>query len=372
MEIRLGFNHTANNLFLDRRLGIGMVSIFSYDWPHVYLQGGIFNVEVDTLMRILLDDNLGAPTLHSYLQGWRWPGGYASARVICKNGHVAGSISEHASLAPVLEKYLLDVVLPKGIATEACHCMLLLVKVLSLLQRCTSTEKPSPEQLRDAILAHLRGQQAVYGTALWLPKSHFATHLPQYLRKFDMLLSSLVLERKHKVVKSVLHERCTLKSYELHLMEDLVVRQMYALSHPLVSHSLAKPTKPSKKTMALLVGALGAHVRHLPIYQSAKCFVRNRAVKLRDAVCYDSACGGGLRVGRVQFICAVGDTMYLCIHVWRYVDRPRDSVARYVVQETPLLLDASFAHESLVFYEAGLGETSHVLVSPHLRKRVFC
>ena len=226
METRLGFNHTDHNLFMDRRLNVGMVKVFSYGWPHVYLQGGIFNVEGDALMYMLLDEDLGVPTLHIYLQRWQWPGGYATARDICKTGAVAGSISEHASLAPVLEKYLVDVVMPKGAFPDACRSMLACIKVLSLLQRVQAAEKPTPQELHNAIMDHLRRHKAVYGTKLWIPKHHFATHLPDFLARFGTLLNSLVLERKHKNVKAVLHDRNTMQSYEHSVIEDLVAMQL--------------------------------------------------------------------------------------------------------------------------------------------------
>ena len=368
METRLGFNHTDHNLFMDTRLNVGMITVFSYDWPHIYLQGGVFNVELEALMYMLIDEDLGVPTLHVYLQRWQWPGGYAKARDICKTGSVAGSISEHASLAPVLEKYLVYVVMTKGVFPDACRSMLALIKVLSLLQRCQAAEKPTPQELHNAISEHLRRHKAVYGTRLWIPKHHFSIHLPDFLAKYGTLLNSLVLERKHKNVKQVLRERTTMQSYEHSVMEDLVVMQLEALSHPLVSSSLAKPRAPSKKMTELLNGALG--VARGPFQTASKCFVRNRAVKLRDVVCYEDT-AGHLCVGQVEFICKAGEDMHLCVNAWDFHDRPRDSVVRYTVRGAPLLLGSSFVQESLVFLKANSCEISQVLVSPHLRRCVF-
>ena len=246
--------------------------------------------------------------------------------------------------------------------------MLALIKVLSLLQRCQAAEKPTPQELHNAIFDHLRKHKAVYGTKLWIPKHHFATHLPDFLGKFGTLMNSLVLERKHKNVKLALRDRNAMQSYERSVMEDLVVMQLGALSHPLVSNSLAKPRAPSKKMASILHGVLG--VACGPLQQSSKCFVRNRAVKLRDVVCYEGN-AGQLCVGQVEFICTAGENMYLCVNVWGFHDRPRDSIVRYAVRGAPLLLCSSFVQESMVFYKASLGEISQVLVSPHLRARVF-
>ena len=374
LQKRLGFTHSANNVFLDRNLLLGMVSIFSYDWPHCYLQGGVFNVEAAALLALLLPHSLGAPTLHVYLQKWRWPQAYAGASQICKNGVLNGSISECLSVTPVFAKYITDVVLRKGVHVEACRCMLLLIDVLALLQRCQWDHcRPTPLQLESGILTHLRKQQAVYGYSCWIPKSHFSVHLPASLEKLGFLLSSTVLERKHKNVKRALLDRCTLTSYERTVMESLTVQHIFDLAEPLCNSDLKEPTVPSGKTLALLRDAFGEDVAtDGDVFVAAECTVHSRAVHVGDAACYAREAGGGtFSVGQVEFICKIRGSVYICMQHWFFLDRPTNALVRYRLGDALLMVDGPCVRESLIFSAATLGEVSQVLVPPHLRHADF-
>eukprot|EP00959_Pyramimonas_sp_CCMP1952_P454629 9470197-Pyramimonas_sp.AAC.1 len=85
--------------------------------------------------------NLGGEQLNEYLQRWSWPAAYASVRKICKGNEdcrPGGSAPEFLSLAPVLAKYLTDVVLPSGRLPNHVDSGVKLCKVVELLQLVNS------------------------------------------------------------------------------------------------------------------------------------------------------------------------------------------------------------------------------------------
>ena len=104
----------------DSYLPADFVSVFSWDWMHVYVSDGIFVVEFRELMSRLDRSNVGGRAFDECLQRWRWPKAYASAASVCSSAdHLpSGSASEMISAAPVLGKFLREVVQPANIAAK--------------------------------------------------------------------------------------------------------------------------------------------------------------------------------------------------------------------------------------------------------------
>ncbi len=175
---KLGFNACSHNLFLDPFLDLGLVSIVMWDWAHCLFIGGVFDKEVDALMVLMEPYALGAGAVHVYLQSWQWPKGYAAASKICQGGKVNGTMSESLSFSLVLSKYLQDVVVPRDVPElrAAAESALHLCAVVELLMQA-QTGAVCAKHLEATILEHARRQQAAYGNALWIPKSHYLLHL---------------------------------------------------------------------------------------------------------------------------------------------------------------------------------------------------
>ena len=116
LETLLGYKFNPESLLQDKDLAIQVADVWAYDWMHNYLVGGVFIVELDAALDLLEAENLGGATLHEYFKLWTWPGGYASGKGLCKkvpSHEASGSASEYMSAAPVIRKYMLDVVLRK-------------------------------------------------------------------------------------------------------------------------------------------------------------------------------------------------------------------------------------------------------------------
>ena len=78
--------------------------------------------------------------------------------------------------------------------------MLALSRVLDALQ-CIRQGRVEPRLLAEAIVAHLRANQEAYGTDAWVPKHHFALHLPGQLARHGTLISLFTCERRHRLLK---------------------------------------------------------------------------------------------------------------------------------------------------------------------------
>ena len=108
---------------------------------------------------------------------------------------VNGTASELWSLVPALQKFVQDVVEPRGIATiqlavTSLKSMLFSVMLLGIV----ITGRISSEELERAIVAHLDAHKAAWGEALWLPKHHYALHLGKSLSHLGYLLAAFTQE----------------------------------------------------------------------------------------------------------------------------------------------------------------------------------
>ena len=75
LQINLGFVHAPHGILADPCLDINLISIWQWDWMHVYFVDGIFNTELRELMHVLNAHSLGGAAFHEYLQAWQWPKG---------------------------------------------------------------------------------------------------------------------------------------------------------------------------------------------------------------------------------------------------------------------------------------------------------
>ena len=172
-------------------------------------------------MDLLSPHGHGGRQLHAYLQYFRWPKAYASGRDVCKGSvqdrktpqdvRPAGSASEMMSVGPVVRKWLLDVVKPKGVCPAQVASLLLCIDVMDLLVHVNSG-RVTPAMLADAIAAHYAAHVVAYGYTLFVPKHHYMLHMPDQLARFKFLVSCFVHERKHKIVKSCARGPCEITS----------------------------------------------------------------------------------------------------------------------------------------------------------------
>ena len=72
------------------------------------------------------------------------------------------------------------------------------------------------------------------------PKHHYVLHLPGQLETHGILIATMTMERKHKVVKRYLRPRKTLKSFELGVVEEVTCFELWALSQQAAALSLER------------------------------------------------------------------------------------------------------------------------------------
>lgn len=61
------------------------------------------------------------------------------------------------------------------------------------------------------------------------PKHHYVLHLPIQLHHHGYLISTMCMERKHRVAKRYLRPRRTLQSFEPGIMEDVTCFELWQL-----------------------------------------------------------------------------------------------------------------------------------------------
>ena len=72
------------------------------------------------------------------------------------------------------------------------------------------------------------------------PKHHYVLHLPGQLATHGILIATMTMERKHRVVKRYLRPRRTLKSFELGVVEEVTCFELWALSQQAAALSLER------------------------------------------------------------------------------------------------------------------------------------
>eukprot|EP00959_Pyramimonas_sp_CCMP1952_P302528 6329941-Pyramimonas_sp.AAC.1 len=113
LEAWFGFNYIAEGLLQDASLDIRCISLWCWDYMHIYLVDGIFINEARELLHRLGKHKLGGQMFDTYVQHWNFPRGYPTAKKLCKGNNSfspGGSASEQLAATPILEKYLQDLV----------------------------------------------------------------------------------------------------------------------------------------------------------------------------------------------------------------------------------------------------------------------
>ena len=121
------------------------------------------------------------------------------------------------------------------------------------------------------------------------PKHHYALHLPGMLRRFGLLLSTLTMERRHRVVKRYTRPRQNSSKWDLSIVEEVTAHQLWELEGSSGSFLTGRTSAAPRARVAKMLRELvpGIELAH-------ECLVHNRVdVKdggacLRDAVFFDS------------------------------------------------------------------------------------
>ena len=373
LELACGMNYSVFSLMAEPRIMVA--SMLMYDWPHTYVIGGLLDNEMGSLMQEFR--RLRAPTSYDTLSAivgrFTFPGRQrpnfdrlfdaAAVRSHYAAGAFKSSASDFLTLAPIFAFYMKHVALPQGHAQPMVVSMIAGFDVLSLLL-CIRHGCVEPEVLKGAIEHHLRLFKAAYGPDAFVPKHHYAMHLWWMLYIFGMLLSSLPLERLHKIPKRYTRERRNTQSYEVGTIEDITIKQLYdRRENWLAVNVLVGGGSPPFKKMRDILQEL---------YPTASNFLVARAFKTRSGpvVCEDVVFflhGGARQCGQVKLHCSVDGSLISFIECWElapvaFLDT---DIARYKICPNPHAYPSKDILTTLV-YSAADGFAT-VLVPPLLR-----
>ena len=134
------------------------------------------------------------------------------------------------SALPLLAMFIKDLKPTTEQMRLVIESMLKGIWLCELLQNCLSTAIVSPSQLEEAILGHLHAQFEAYADELGIPKTHYATHLGDMLRRFKLLIGTYTQERLHQLVKQFVNSRHEPSHIEKGVLEDLTLDHIKTLS----------------------------------------------------------------------------------------------------------------------------------------------
>ena len=221
------------------------------------------------------------------------------------------------------------------------------------------------EELGNAITKHVLLQQAAYGEDLFKPKSHYVQHLADQLRRFKVLLSCFMHERKHQTAKAYANLRKNEEGFDKGVIEDVTYEHLRNLDRPFFRTAL-RDERPASPAMVSALMDAQAFPPVCTITTGVQLTANGRQVSLRDVVLY--CCEGTWRVGQVYFHCCGDGIFKSCISEWQIKERHADRFL-CIVCDDPAIVDVACIIESLIYSTASPGELSHVLVHPHVFKK---
>ena len=249
---RAGWNYSPKNIILNESLNYKVMSLLCFDWMHVWCVSGVFDREVDAVLKQPRPVLFSCADLHRYVSEWSFPHKFVDASRVFETGDFQASASQELSVAPILAKYIRDViasqandVMPDQIQSFLLCCDALEMVVGSARGVCGYRE------YEDSVFESLAAHFKAYGKSYWAYKHHMAAHLPEMFEKFGPL-ACFVHERKHKTVKKFskdhLSKRCTEKA----LMTQLIAQHSHDIQTFSFCVGLHDPISASNKLLETL------------------------------------------------------------------------------------------------------------------------
>ena len=348
MQQALGINYAPLGVLFSHRLigKISMVGSVMFDWMHVYMSSGIFGLEVGLLLGKLAQAGISNDFIHKQVQAYTWPRRLSSRGATGKStfqkrtGSASSELkctaSEGLSIFRVFRSILWTTILQQADSDliEAIRCFFALCQVIELLL-AIPRGGVDHNILRHHICLHLNMFLAVYTAENWIPKCHYAFHLPDHLQSKGILLSCWTHERKHKQIKKFANE---LDNTSLKFEQNIMVHQLFSQLESLKNKpALAAGTSHlvSPKPAPYKLSSVVCQIIHQPseVFTSIEakvgvfmqsCFKGDVVMFLLDTV----AC-----VGEVWFHVNAIEQCLTCVSLWQKVNENE-----YKVQERLVLL----------------------------------
>ena len=239
-EQRLGWNHSTYSLIAHERIRLDFISTHMWDWAHLLLCDGLADVECGYFFKRLqrqasarssmqeFADYVNEFTLPSVMGSVNYILSADRIRLNLQKAQFSCSASEFLTVAPLLQLYIRRKVLPRKDCEMECESMLAVLDYLELIYNIKAGIRVvAPDELLARIQGHLDLFKGVYTAELMRPKHHYILHLPMCLFRHKTLLSTLVNERRHKLVKRYTRDRVHSTRWELNSLEDVVAHQVY-------------------------------------------------------------------------------------------------------------------------------------------------
>ena len=243
-----GWNFNPNSIVMHPRLKYPVISNICFDWMHVWCVDGVFAREMKALLACKRTP-FDADDLHAYVSRWSWPRRSRGAGNTFETGEFAGHASDVLSVAPLLAKYVSEVV-PEDVIPRQRHSFLLCCKALDMVAASAFGIIDSGAY-RACILEYLAAHQAAYGTSVWAYKHHMSTHLPEQYSKFGGI-ACFVHERKHKTVKKFSKDQHGKARIEKNLMMQLIAQHQHDLEFFVVGSGLEDPVPATQKLVDVI------------------------------------------------------------------------------------------------------------------------
>ena len=210
----------------------------------------------------------------------------------------------------MLRRYMKNIVMARGELPDHCTSM---IRCLNVLEKCHTLKasKVSPERLKRTIEQHLDAAYAVYGRAYARPKAHYILHLPRQLEEHGCLLSTLVNERRHRVVKRYTRDRCaTQRLWEVGALEEIIAFQAHEAKQHFFRVGMIDAHPPGPNTWRAIRD-------YFPHARQEQCLISNSVrtdwatCTVGDYVYYMST--DGIKFGALETVVQVCDDSPKCI-----------------------------------------------------------
>jgi hypothetical protein len=363
----LGFTYHPRSLIIDNRLRdvIDAPNQTMFDWAHCILQGIMGVVVYDVLVAIAPVNArpVSFRALHNFLTQWTFPrrleSNTSGARAIFTPKRITShldakvvklTMTEGLALVPLFRHWLLFEIIPsRPDLRELCICALLLMQFVQMIHISVrfAVDHVLVGNVYQRFLASFTENSRSVSA---IPKFHFLLHVPDYIRRFGLVLNCIVTERKHKVVKSFADIMDNPRGLARSLLRESVSQQISELSNgehlDLSPHLLGRVSDAGADLRDWLVSCIG-------VSTSYKCSAEARVNEFLTIAIGDiiviSLDGGDWYVGRPWYFVNASDGVLFAI------------VDRYTFVSS--CLDYSVWQEgnnpSVVLFEAILDVTIH-------------
>ena len=243
-EQACGFNHNKFNMLLNPRLTnvVKPIKVMAHDWMHTFAVHGVWNTIIFLLVLSLqMCDKTVVKGLHAFIALWTLPrrlkmsgedladafshGRWTSS---VKAKYLKCTASHAISIYNIICCYIQHVYVRAEICLDACRAYMSLCDVLDLLV-VLPRGHVTWEQLNEAIDKFLQDCIKAGWQTYMHPKFHWTLHLVKEFRKFGMLLTCWVHERKHRMVKRYTNNQRNTQSYESSILKEITCQHLHDL-----------------------------------------------------------------------------------------------------------------------------------------------